>query len=197
MTRIDKSAKETVAVGREEVDSALVQAGASLSEASTDDDDFRSLNEVRMVPSWLKGDTKMMKNYLRYLGYSELVESASTMRLMQKMIQILRICKFDTTDIGSVLAVAAVHHKIFLSKHVSAMSVTERTFILLAQIYIAHCVVLDEYCSVTNWHKYLFASYCDLKSLNNAVARILRKLDWNLHVRAEQVTELVNAIFSC
>jgi len=182
MLRIEKSAEDIEAV---EAEKYRAEGSVVPSEASTDD-------EVDRVPSSSKGDARLISGFLSFLGYS----GDTTTRLMHKVVYILRTCRYDTMDIASVFAVAGLHHNIFLARHRTHMSHTERTFILLAQIYIAHCVVLDEYCSISNWHKCLFASYCDLKSLNSAVARILKKLDWSLHVNSEQVAELARA-FSC
>jgi hypothetical protein len=110
-------------------------------------------------------------------------ENAFAARMMHKTVKMLRTCRYDTVEIVSVLAVAAAkHNTLFPLLNRSSISVTELTFILLAEIYIAHCVVLDECCSLSNWHRYLFSSYCDQKSLTSAVTRILKKLDWSFQV---------------
>jgi hypothetical protein len=204
-SRIEKPAEEITAVCAHDVVVLKEARGSiSLSEASTDDESegFAAKEGLSShVLSSCPRDTSMVSGFLAYLGYSSMAEgggSGSALRLLLKVVKILRHCKYDSTDIASVFAVAALHHKFFLTRHLVEMSWTERIFILLAQIYIAHCVVLDEYCCVSNWHKYLFASYCDLKSLNSAVARILKKLDWSLHVSTDEVAELVNtSFFSC
>ena len=201
-SRIEKPAEEITAVCAHDVVLNEARASISLSEASTDDESEGCVAKEGLSSSHVLSscprDTSMVSGFLAYLGYASMAEgggSGSALRLLLKVVRILRHCKYESSDIASVFAVAALHHKFFLARHLVEMSWTERIFILLAQIYIAHCVVLDEYCCVSNWHKYLFASYCDLKSLNSAVARILKKLDWSLHVSTDEVAELVNTSF--
>ena len=48
--------------------------------------------------------------------------------------------------------------------------------------FTAHSYVLDECCPLKIWHQYLFRKYCDLKTLNDAVIRLLMLLDFKLRV---------------
>ncbi len=121
-------------------------------------------------------------------------------KLVTKAVKILRICKYETTDIATVLAVTYLHHVSFMTTTAASstspqpMSLTERAFLVLAQIYIAHCVVLDECCKVSNWHKYLFTSYCGLGCLNKAIAKILVRMDYSLWTDPEEVSRLSAAL---
>lgn len=161
-------------------------ATASLSDISTDDDDFVSSS----TPG--RGDAGMVA---RFLSLVEADEVGPAGKLLHKLLRMLRTCKYAEDDIVSVLAVAVAHHSLFRASNQAGATPTERAFILLTQIYIAHCVVLDEYCCISNWHRYLFASYCDLRSLNSAVARILRRMDWRLHsVTDDEISRLVHFI---
>lgn len=164
---------------------SAVPRSMSVSEVSTDDDDscLRAASGKR--DSILVG---------KFLDLVSLGQVDSTWKLVHRLIRMLRTCKYATEDIVSVFALAVEHHKFFIASLDKEISPTERAFILMTQIYISHCLVLDEYCSISNWHKYLFSTYCDLRSLNNAVVRILRRMDWNLRVDSDVVDKHVQAL---
>ena len=115
--------------------------------------------------------------------------------LVHRVIRFLMSCRYDSVDISSVLAVTIMHHKILIDKlGGTILSYKERSFIIVAQMYIAHCIVLDECCVLSNWHKYLFSSYCDLNCLKRAVSRILKRMEYNLAVDPDRVSAMANHI---
>ena len=168
-----------------------------VSDAVTTDDD-----ESLASAPFLKGDSGMVTRFLNRLTQPpSLSENVYASRLVHRVVRMLRTCKYDQTDIAAVLAMTALHHNLFVStlshsRTAANVSTTERTFILLAQTYIAHCVVLDECCSINNWHRYLFSTYCDLRSLNHAIARILKRMNWQLEVDLAQLLPLAEHIQS-
>jgi hypothetical protein len=158
---------------------------ASVSEASTDDDElFMQLN-----PS--KPRTEIVD---RFLDLVEIEKSSATVRIVQKLVRMLLTCKYTHEDINAVLALGASHHKVFMSSIQKTTSLTERLFILIAQIYIAHCIIMDECCCIANWHRYLFSTYCDLRALNCAISRILKRMDWNLGVDHAEIESYINRL---
>lgn len=162
-----------------------VPGSAGVSEASTDDDDQTKRWNLRASDSVL---------VFNVLSLSDIEGSQSISRVFQKLLRMLRTCRYADEDIISVLAVAACHHKRFIASLGKEVSSTERAFILLAQTYIAHCTVLDEYCCISNWHKYLFSTYCDLRALNAAVSRILKRMDWRLQVDGSEIESYINRL---
>jgi hypothetical protein len=158
---------------RPELSKAGLPRSMSLSEASTDDEDTRVKTELSPE------DSTILKLFVTCI---HICNHTPTIGLLTKLIRMLRTCKYSTEDITSVFALCIIHHKSFIESLNKDISATERAFILVAQLYISHCVVLDEYCCISNWHKYLFSTYCDLRSLNNAVARILKRMEWRLTV---------------
>ena len=163
----------------------VVPRSMSVSEVSTDEDD-----------SCLKAASGKRDSILvgKFLDLVNLGQVDSTWKLVHRLIRMLRTCKYATEDIVSVFALAVEHHKFFIASLDKEISPTERAFILMAQLYISHCLVLDEYCIISNWHKYLFSTYCDLRSLNNAVVRILKRMDWNLRVDSDMVDKHFQAL---
>ena len=159
---------------------------ASMSEASTDDDD-----QIRRSDS-SEGDSALF--ILSFLSIAKVPVSDSVTRLLQKVVRMLQVCKYADEDVRSVFAVAACHHQSFILSLEKQISLAERAFILVAQIYIAHCIVLDEYCCITNWHRYLFSTYCDLHALNCAVSRILKRMNWELAVEQSEIDSYIHAL---
>jgi hypothetical protein len=178
VSRIDPTAVRSAVILRKGAESSVA---SSLSDTSTDDDDVHTGGDAGLIS--------------RFLSIAEADAAGPAVKLMQRLLRMLRTCKYAEDDIVSVLGLAAAHHRTFQISLPAKATQTERAFILIAQIYIAHCVVLDEYCCLGNWHRYLFASYCDLHALNSAVARILRRMDWRLHgVTDNEISTLVNFI---
>ena len=116
--------------------------------------------------------------------------------LIVRCMKLLNSCRYDESDISSVLAVAVIHHNTLMSCLTTLLSEKERSFIIVSQIYIAHTIVLDECCVLSNWHKHLFSSYCDINCLRRAVARILKRMDYSLFVDPDRVTDLANSILN-
>lgn len=144
-------------------------------------------------------DSEMASRFVSLIEWSPSHDtdrrSSPPMTMVTKAIKILRVCRYDTTDISTVLAVTYMHHNTFRKPCSStssplSLSLTEQTFLVLAQIYIAHCVVLDECCKVSNWHKYLFTSYCGLSCLNKAISKVLARMDFSLWTDPDEVTRL-------
>jgi hypothetical protein len=137
-------------------------------------------------------DQVMSEQFVSLLGLP--VPHTLPVKLIAKAIKILRVCKYGVDDISAVLAITYFHHKRFISTISREMTITERSFLILAQVYISHCYLLDECCKVSNWHRYLFVGYCDLPSLNRAIMKILTKMDYHLSVDPNDIEEL-SALF--
>ena len=168
-----------------ELPKAGLPRSVSVSEASTDDECIRVKTELSPE------DTILVKTFATCV---RICNHAATIGLLNKLVRMLRTCKYSTEDISSVFAMCIIHHKSFISTLNKDVSATERAFILVAQLYISHCVVLDEYCCISNWHKYLFSTYCDLRSLNNAVARILKRMEWRLTVDQSELDSYIKVL---
>lgn len=168
---------------------------SAISEATTTDEDSGSqFVPVSDLPFPAGGDG-LVARFLSRISPSFETDNAQLTRLVERAVRMLKTCKYEASDIATVLAIAAVQHSRFQKKFpLAGSSSTERTFILLAQIYIAHCLALDECCNISNWHKYLFASYCDLRSLNCAIGKIMKKMNYELFVSPPTVCEIAQYI---
>jgi len=117
--------------------------------------------------------------------------------ILMRGIKVLMSCGYDYLDVSSVLAVTVEHHSSLLSRLTkTTLSDKERSFIILAQMFIAHTIVLDECVVLSNWHKYLFSSYCDMNCLKRAIARILKRMEYTLTVEPDRVSDLAHSILN-
>ena len=123
-------------------------------------------------------------------------ENETLRKLVSKAVFMLRTCRYDESDIATVLAMAALQYNRFVDRMSTLSTTSEKAFIILTHVYLAHCLALDECCNISNWHKYLFASYCDLRSLTIAIIKILRKLDYQLFIDSTVVSHTSQYILS-
>ncbi len=62
------------------------------------------------------------------------------------------------------------------------MGKLEKANVITILCFLAHCYVQDECCPLRVWHNCLFKKYCNLKTLNSAVVRVLMLMNWKLRV---------------
>ena len=138
-------------------------------------------------------DDQLVTRFLSLLNHSD--SSGQLKRLVHRAVHMFRTCGYAETDIATVLAMGSLQYERFLT-HQTSMSCSEKNFIILTHLYLAHCLALDECCKLSNWHRYLFASYCDLRSLNKAIGKILKKLDYHLFIDSQTVCITAEYILS-
>ena len=136
---------------------------------------------------------------LRFLDVLEVVDGqpldrVGASRLLARTVHMLQTCKYDKSDISAVLAMSTIHHKKLMNTMKKVSSV-ERSFILIAQVYISHCIVLDECCLLYHWHRHVFTTYCDMPSLNRAIEKILKRMNYDLFVCPKDISRL--AEYAC
>jgi len=170
--------------------SKLEKRNSSISSASTDDTQFTEMSnsedEFQVVCGTLES---MARRFLSLLDIPVTGEShQSTIVLLCRTMTMLQTCRYDNLDISSVLSMAAIHHNNLMNK-MSKIRPAERMHIIIGQVYIAHCLVLDECCLLHHWHRHLFLGYCDIFSLNRAIERILKCMEYNLFVCPDIIAE--------
>ena len=177
------------AVKKDFIDRSSTSSTASTLCSDCDDDRYFS----RENHSKLQG----MANRFTGLLNSGVENGKTLVPLLIQCMNLLMSCKYDYLDISSVLAVTVIHHNSLISRLAhTTLSDKERSFIILAQIFIAHSIVLDECVVLSNWHKYLFSSYCDRNCLKRAIARILKRMEYTLSVDPDQVSDLAHVILN-
>jgi hypothetical protein len=75
---------------------------------------------------------------------------------------------------------------------VQGMTLQELSFVACLQMFLAHSWVEDIACSLKNWHKYVFAGYCGVKTLNAALTRLLQINNYKLRVEEAALDARLN-----
>ena len=183
-----------------EHDSRESAHGCSNSRASTPDTASTLCSEgddERCFSLEIHSKLEGMANRFAGLLNSQVPLGSTVVPLLIRCMKLLMSCKYDYLDISSVLAVTVVHHNSLISRLAqTSLSEKERSFIILAQMFIAHSIVLDECVVLSNWHKYLFSSYCDVNCLKRAIARILKRMEYTLSVDPDQASHLAHIILN-
>lgn len=117
---------------------------------------------------------------------ADAVEAQKAMRPILRSFRLLHLCGFHTESIEAIVAHAAVYLQECLEQlHVAEghrMTLQELSFVTCLQLYLAHSWLEDIACSLKNWHKYVFAGYCSVKTLNAAVVRLMEIRSYKLRV---------------
>lgn len=107
-------------------------------------------------------------------------------RLLLKMLKMLHLCEYPVSELATVLAKAAAYFQRFEVRAretgAAPMGRLEKANVVVMLCFVAHSYSQDECCPLRVWHHYLFNKYCNLKTLNQAVVRVLMLLRWNLRV---------------
>eukprot|EP00929_Paragymnodinium_shiwhaense_P007015 TRINITY_DN110971_c0_g1_i1.p1 TRINITY_DN110971_c0_g1~~TRINITY_DN110971_c0_g1_i1.p1 ORF type:complete len:371 (+),score=62.94 TRINITY_DN110971_c0_g1_i1:57-1169(+) len=106
--------------------------------------------------------------------------------LVMRAVQLLRSCGFQTFELCEVLAHASAYN-LDVTRAFGEVQASECGYILMLLVFIAHSYVDDEHCPLRIWHKYLFANYCDMPTLNTAVMLLLKTRDHKLRVPPDEV----------
>lgn len=91
-----------------------------------------------------------------------------------RMIQFLRACSYPAEDVAALLAHASAYFMDLNRRLHGRLNGAEASNIMVAFGYIAHSYVLDETCSLANWHRFLCGQYCELKTFDAAVIRLMK-----------------------
>jgi len=88
-------------------------------------------------------------------------------------MKMLHLCDYTHEDICCVLAHTSVYFRKTFALCGHQMDNQEVANAVVAQMYIAHSYVQDETCPLRVWHSHLFAKYCNVRTLNTVVMRLL------------------------
>jgi hypothetical protein len=67
------------------------------------------------------------------------------------------------------------------------MSGDEAANAVVAQMFIAHSYFEDETCPLWVWHDHIFQNYCSLKTLNEAILKLLAIRAYSLRVDRKEM----------
>jgi len=108
--------------------------------------------------------------------------SHDSVKLLLGAIELMHRCSYELQDICSVLAHACVYFSDIYTLCGSKMSQREKDHVLVSLIYLAHTYVLDVSCPLRHWHRHLFRQYCDIKTLDKAILRLMKHRKYILRV---------------
>jgi len=119
-------------------------------------------------------------------------EVERAVKLMLHCFKLLHRCGYGRSDIE----VMAAHASHYLQEYMvltekdgqPEMEILEVAHIFCVLMFIAHSHALDENCPLRVWHRHLFAKYCSVKMLNEAVMRMLEKLEYRLRVEESELS---------
>jgi len=95
------------------------------------------------------------------------------LRLTLRAMKMLHLCDYSHEDICCVLAHTSVYFRKTFTLCGHQMDKQEVANAMVAQMYIAHSYVQDETCPLRVWHAHLFHKYCNVRTLNTVVMRLL------------------------
>lgn len=113
-------------------------------------------------------------------------ETQRAMWLLLRTFRLLHLCHYANSDIECIVAHASLYLEHLVRKlrdeGESEMEMKELSRILCLLMFIAHSYIMDQTCKLGIWHKHLFARYCTLNTLNNAVLRLMEHRDFVLRL---------------
>eukprot|EP00746_Dinoflagellata_sp_MGD_P029255 gnl/MRDRNA2_/MRDRNA2_169217_c0_seq1.p1 gnl/MRDRNA2_/MRDRNA2_169217_c0~~gnl/MRDRNA2_/MRDRNA2_169217_c0_seq1.p1 ORF type:complete len:214 (+),score=43.52 gnl/MRDRNA2_/MRDRNA2_169217_c0_seq1:131-772(+) len=130
-------------------------------------------------------------------GASE-AEVGSAVRLVLRCLRLLHLCGYCKADIELMVVHASSYLKNLMSgfeqKSQPSMSLQEIAHIFCLLMYLAHSYIEDQNCPLSVWHQHLFRRYCDLKTLSQAVMRVLEQLAFALRIEPSELQKRLEFI---
>jgi len=111
-------------------------------------------------------------------------DAESHVRLVLRCLKLLHQCKYTQGDIEVILAHSTSYMKDLMGSLAKAksMGLTECVHVVLLWVYIAHTIVQDTTCSLDQWHRLIFRTYCDLRTLDGALMGLLKHIQYRLRL---------------
>lgn len=109
------------------------------------------------------------------------------MRPILRCVRLLHLCEFSNSDIEVIMTYTSVYLEESLShlEGAAQIQLKELSLIICVLIYIAHSYVLDSTCPLKYWHQHVFASHCDVKTLNQAIFRLMEQRGFLMRIDSE------------
>lgn len=115
--------------------------------------------------------------------------------LCSSAIRVLCACHYDIPEVCSVLAHASMYFSEVHAQCRDRMGFSEAGNIIVLAVYLAHVHVLDETFALSDWHRHLCRDYCDMKTLNKAVMRVMRMRGYILRVPDVELQQRYSELF--
>lgn len=156
---------------------SLSQVSTTASSLGSDERHLSSrapLEEVRKY-AFCASDVGVLARFLDLTmdGPLALEPPREMLRLVLRAMKMLHLCEYSHEDICCVLAHTSVYFRKTFALCGHQMDKQEVANATVAQMYIAHSYVQDETCPLRVWHSHLFHKYCDVRTLNTVVLRLL------------------------
>lgn len=125
------------------------------------------------------------RNALRLLNVAPSERDALV--VAYRTLWMLRSCRYVPSDILMCVALAVCQIRKAAGR-ILVRSSTEAACVFSLQVFLSHCWLLDETCSIKEWHRHIFRTHCQFGSLNVAVMSLLA-----IHDRLAVNPDLVHA----
>lgn len=109
------------------------------------------------------------------------------LRLALRAMKLLHLCDFQHEDVCRILAHSSICFRATYRACGHQMSGDEAANAVVAQMFIAHSYFEDETCPLWVWHDHIFQNYCSLKTLNEAILKLLAIRAYSLRVDRKEM----------
>lgn len=130
----------------------------------------------------IESDLEVLATWLEIAEVPRKLVDKYLARLLLKVLAFLHLCDYPMEDIVTILAHAGKYFADSQKLCGSAMDSTETANVLAVFVFLAHCIVEDETCPLSVWHRNIFSKYCTLATLNAAVLRLMEQRHYTLRV---------------
>jgi len=141
------------------------------------------------------GDREMECAMLAFQFAKEagLVSSVRSSGLVRGVVKLLHLCRFDTEDVRTWMALALANIK---KQHavVSVMSDQEKCMVCILHIYLAHSYLSDDYVPMSAFYKHFFKAYCTTRCVRLALIKLWSLQDYKLGAPEDEVADYVKLL---
>jgi len=106
--------------------------------------------------------------------------------MLYRSVKLLHRCGYHTQDIVTVASYAVAYTVETLAKHLGSMDWKEAANMFGLQLYLAHAYLMDEHCPLKEWHKHIFAQYCNLNVLSTASVQLMRSRGFIMRIEPQK-----------
>lgn len=108
-------------------------------------------------------------------------------RVVLVCLRMLSACHYELDDVEVALAMALHTMQTKCGALGARMGAQEKVLVAILHLYCAHSMVFDEFVPLRVWHEWLFAPFCNLRTMNMALQKVCVVCDYRFCVRAEEL----------
>lgn len=131
-----------------------------------------------------------VETFLHWASMPQLRECGRPSKLVHDAVRMLHARLPNPEDVCSILAHASIFFSEFIGnqeKKDHVLNDEEAAYILILEMFLAHCHVVDQPIPLSQWHKCFFTGYCRLHVLDQAVLKLMQEREYKLLLPEAQV----------